>query len=205
MPTGVRNPGSRVDRRILSWVWWWARIVIVILTVSCPYLTSHRLVAMLLCVFTGCLDIEIDAPIDGADGGPADDSGGLNQDSGIPATPEAFDWATPIAAEHLGHEPHPLLKGVRIHEIVNSWKSAREDDLMCSDCHHEVTVYPYRPDVELSGPSSFGPDDVVDGRVWSEPGGWAERFIDMDESTASPKPPYLRELFRLWLQTQEGR
>lgn len=150
-----------------------------------------------LCAFTGCLDIDVGEAVDPLDSG-------VGADMGVPGmAPEAFDWATPIAANHLNHEPHPLLKGVRMHEIINSWRSAREDGLLCSDCHHEDGYFPYRPEIDANRPSSIGPNDIVDGHAWSEVGGWAERFILQDESTPSPKPPYLRELFRRWLESRE--
>lgn len=116
---------------------------------------------------------------------------------------EPLTWEAPINAERLGQQPRAAIDGVRLYDVINSRVAAREDGLTCSTCHYQDGPYPYRPEVAPGQADTvFGPDAVVDGRSWAEPGGWADVFVALGPDATAHKPDYLRSMFFKW--TDDG-
>ncbi|MBX2811520.1 MAG: hypothetical protein KTR25_06915 [Myxococcales bacterium] len=111
--------------------------------------------------------------------------------------PEVY-WSEPIQ-EHVS----PILSSVVFEDVINSRISARSDGLLCAECHYEGGPFRYRPEgVQVTSTDGvIGPHTIVDGRTWSGPYGWAERFL----STTFIKPQPVVDILPLWLNTNEGR
>ncbi len=115
---------------------------------------------------------------------------------------QPLDWTTTITVDTLGPQPDPTIAGDSIAAIVNSQASGRPDDLMCSACHYADATIPYRPAIERFDVTGFSPTDIVDGRSWAGPDGWAEVFVDLDGQDSVHKPAVLRQMFFKW--TDDG-
>ncbi|MCA9569256.1 MAG: hypothetical protein KC656_15515 [Myxococcales bacterium] len=111
---------------------------------------------------------------------------------------EPLGWDVPIVAGNLGKDPESFIAGDTVGDIVNSVVPGRPDDLVCSACHFEGGPVAYRPAIAANAVSSFGPDDLIDGRTWAEPFGWADRFAAAGPNAAFHKPDYLRQMFFKW-------
>lgn len=113
-------------------------------------------------------------------------------------------WQSQILEETMGMVPVAEVADKRMSDIINSQVSGRPDAKLCSECHFAGAAIPYRPDVEKNESGGLiGPHDVVDGRSWSGPGGWADRFMALHEEADFTKPLYLRELFECWKEDGE--
>jgi hypothetical protein len=112
---------------------------------------------------------------------------------------EPIGWDDVITVGNLGTSPDANIAGDRIGEVINSRTTARPDGLMCADCHYAGAGITYRPEIERSDASTtFGPDDLIDGRSWAGPGGWADRFVALGPDSTTHKPDYLRSMFFKW-------
>lgn len=123
---------------------------------------------------------------------PVDESGRL------------LTWASPITAERLQEAPDPLVEGATLLSIVSSRHAAGARGHTCSVCHYRDTFIAYRPDIDQYETAFIGPHDVVDGRTWSAPGGWAERLLAVGDEPPGgqahfEKPEFLRTVFRRWI------
>jgi len=107
----------------------------------------------------------------------------------------ALTWTSPITAENIGADPDPRAAGATLHDAINNLVSPRPDGKYCAECHYPGGEVPYRPDPD----AEIGPTSLVDGRTWAGPGGWAERFIALDENAHFTKPAYVRAVFVKWL------
>lgn len=111
---------------------------------------------------------------------------------------EPLTWTDPVTIENSGVEPDPNIAGKSIDNVLNSRITGRPDDLLCSECHYQDGPIAYRPEIAQGLPSAFGPDDVLDGRPWSGPTGWALRFCELGGNGNFHKPDYLRSTFFKW-------
>jgi hypothetical protein len=147
---------------------------------------SHRLPSLLALLIAatvaGCGPGGVASPL-----APLEDEGRL------------LTWASPITAERLQETPDPLVDGATILSIVSSRHAAGERGHACSVCHYRDTFIAYRPDIDQYATDFIGPHDVVDGRTWSAPGGWAERLLAVGDEPHFEKPEFLRAVFRRWL------
>lgn len=109
-----------------------------------------------------------------------------------------LSWDAVMSEENLGTVADPNVAGRTIADVLNSRVTGRPDGLLCSDCHYSGGTIPYRPNVVRGAPSTFGPNDVIDGRPWAGPDGWAERFVATGPGSSAPKPGYLRSVFFKW-------
>lgn len=116
---------------------------------------------------------------------------------------QPLDWYGTITPITLGTLPQPEINGSVLDDIINSRVSARPDGLLCSTCHFQDGPIPYRPEVASGDRSStFGPNDIVDGKSWAQPGGWGDVFAALGPNASVHKPDYLRAMFFKW--TDDG-
>lgn len=111
---------------------------------------------------------------------------------------EPLGWDDVLTEDTLGTPVDETLIGDSVGAVVNSVGAGRPDGLVCSACHFEGGSVPYRPPVARMAASAFGPDDVVDGRAWAGPDGWAEVFAGLGPNAEVHKPGYLRSMFWKW-------
>ncbi|MCB9675726.1 MAG: hypothetical protein H6737_11450 [Alphaproteobacteria bacterium] len=113
---------------------------------------------------------------------------------------QPLDWTTTIETVTLGKDPEAFIQNDTIDAIINSRVSGRPDDLLCSDCHYAGASIGYRPAIERGDTTtSFGPNDVIDGRSWSGPDGWAQVFVELGPNADIHKPDYVRQMFFKWV------
>ncbi|MEZ4318641.1 MAG: hypothetical protein R3F61_14095 [Myxococcota bacterium] len=117
---------------------------------------------------------------------------------GEAARVQPLDWTTEITPTTLGQAPEAYIDRDTIDGIVNSRISGRPDALVCADCHYAGGSIPYRPDIERGDVTAFGPYDVIDGRSWAGPNGWAEVFVELGPNAEIHKPDTVRQLFFKW-------
>lgn len=116
---------------------------------------------------------------------------------------QPLDWYGVITPETLGHLPEPEINGSVLDDIINSRVSGRPDGLLCSTCHYEDGPIPYRPAVPSGDrTSTLGPNDLIEGKSWAQPGGWGDTFAALGPNDSFHKPDYLRSLFFKW--TDDG-
>jgi hypothetical protein len=105
-----------------------------------------------------------------------------------------ISWDTVLQSTHFSPTPggFSYISGKTISQIVNSNASGRDDNKMCSECHYSGGPNAYRPAIAQNAQSSFAPGNLVDGRTWRGPTGWASQF-------PSWKPEQLRVMLSEWL------
>lgn len=114
-------------------------------------------------------------------------------------------WTSIIDEFNLGTVPDAALtlSKTTIQDIVSSFVVVRADKNKCSFCHHKNTLPPfkYKPPVEQDKSALIGPNDVVSGLRWSDPGGWAEQIQGqgVGSGTGANKAQYILDLFRVWM------
>jgi hypothetical protein len=113
-------------------------------------------------------------------------------------------WTTPINTATVGTTLDVHEDGKSLQDIVSSVEIGRLDGHRCSDCHNNLHLYPYQPEV-APGAVSVPPIDpfqpsggYVEGPVnWACGGNpWSQQFIAQPDSV---KPPYLKAALQKWL------
>ena len=92
------------------------------------------------------------------------------------------------------------------YRIVSSMTVGRTDGKLCSTCHFEGSGLPYSPPVAQNGSAAIWPTDVINGRTWAGPNGWAQAFIHMPTDVpglVSSKPFFLQSLMQTWVDHGE--
>jgi hypothetical protein len=113
-------------------------------------------------------------------------------------------WTTLINSATVGASLSVYEDGKSLQTIVSSVESGRQDGHRCSDCHNNLNLHPYQPDMP-PGSVSVPPIDAfqpsggnVEGAVnWAcgfNP--WSQQFIAQPDGV---KPPYLKAAFQKWL------
>jgi hypothetical protein len=118
---------------------------------------------------------------------------------------QCLEWTTPISSNNFSISD-PLINGNTIGRIVSSITVGRQDGNRCSHCHFTGSGLPYSPPVARDGNASIWPNDVIGGRTWAGPGGWAQAFIHMPTDVPgliSSKPYYLQALIQTWVDHGE--
>ena len=108
-------------------------------------------------------------------------------------------WDTPLEESWIGLPVGDDIVGHSLGEIVSGQVEARGAGRSCSACHFEGGPVAYRPAIAANAVSSFGPDDLIDGRTWAKPFGWADRFAAAGSNAAFHMPDYLRQMFFKWM------
>jgi hypothetical protein len=118
---------------------------------------------------------------------------------------QCLEWTTPISSDNF-FISDPVINGNTLGRIVSSITVGCKDGLLCSHCHFSGSGLPYSPPVARDGNASIWPSDVIGGRTWAGPGGWAQAFIHMPTDVAglvSSKPFYLQALVQTWVDDGE--
>lgn len=113
-------------------------------------------------------------------------------------------WGDALDPEVHGVGGDPAIEGRSLRDVVSSWVSGRPDGLLCADCHHRGADIAYRPDVAPGEGRDLWPDELLDGRTWAGPGGWADAFVAHGPGSATEKPGYLRAVVHRWRIDGEG-
>jgi hypothetical protein len=118
---------------------------------------------------------------------------------------QCLGWNTPITSDNFSISD-PVINGKTIMQIVSSLTIGRLDQKVCSECHFANSQLPYSPPVSQFGNGQIWPDDVINGRTWKGPGGYARSFLlqptDMP-TLRNSKGFYLQELIRTWIEHGE--
>jgi hypothetical protein len=118
---------------------------------------------------------------------------------------QCLEWTTPISSDNFPISD-PLINGNTLGRIVSSLTVGRQDGLLCSHCHFSGSGLPYSPPVARDGSASIWPTDVISGRTWAGPNGWAQLFIHMPTDVpglVSSKPYFLQSLVQTWVDHGE--
>jgi hypothetical protein len=118
---------------------------------------------------------------------------------------QCLQWTTPISSDNFPFSD-PLINGRSIQQIVSSQVVGRRDGLLCSQCHYTGSGLPYSPPVARGGTAVITPNQVIAGRTWAGPGGWARAFLGMPTDkpgVVSSKPFYLQAMFQTWIDDGE--
>jgi hypothetical protein len=118
---------------------------------------------------------------------------------------QCLQWTTAINSDNF-FISDPLINGKSISKIVSSAVVGRRDGLLCSHCHYAGSGNPYSPPVARDGTATITPNDVISGRTWAGPGGWARAFLSMPTDVpnlVSSKPFYLQALIQTWIDDGE--
>jgi hypothetical protein len=136
-----------------------------------------------------------------ASGGAADPF--VNDEANV-AT-QCIQWNTKVNADNFPIGGPPIA-GNSLFCIVSSYTVGRTDGKLCSNCHHATSGLPYSPPVAQGSSAAIMPTDVISGRTWAGPDGWAQRFIHMPTDVpglVSSKPFFLQSLTQTWVDHGE--
>ena len=112
------------------------------------------------------------------------------------AARQSLAWDTAIRSVDFGLAPNPKIDGKTLRQVITSQVVGRDDGELCSACHNKNDAqggYGGLAAAYAASPS-LGPNTVIDGRKWSGPGGWAERFVKNPT-----KPANLQLMVRAWI------
>jgi hypothetical protein len=119
---------------------------------------------------------------------------------------QCLEWTTPISTNNFAISD-PIINGNTLGRIVSSQTVGRKSDgKLCSQCHFTGCGLSYAPPVAFGGTASIWPDQVINGRTWRGPGGYARGFLAMptdDHTQVRSKPFYLQALVQTWIDHGE--
>jgi hypothetical protein len=118
---------------------------------------------------------------------------------------QCLQWTSPINSDNF-FISDPLIDGKTIGQIVSSQVVGRRDGLLCSQCHYTGSGLPYSPPVARGGSAAIWPTQVIGGRTWAGPGGYARSFLAQPTdvpSLVNSKPFYLQALLQTWIDDGE--
>jgi len=117
---------------------------------------------------------------------------------------QCLGWNTPITTDNF-FISDPLINGRTLLQIVSSQVVGRKDGKLCSACHFIGSGLPYSPPVAQNGSAVIWPNDVINGRTWAGPGGYARSFLAQptDQPVVNSKPFYLQALVQTWIDDGE--
>jgi hypothetical protein len=128
----------------------------------------------------------------------------LNDEANV-AT-QCLEWTSPITSDNF-FISDPIINGNTLGRIVSSITVGRKSDgKLCSHCHFTGCGLSYCPPVAPGGNASIWPDQVINGRTWRGPGGYARGFLAMptdDHTQVRSKPFYLQALVQTWIDHGE--
>jgi hypothetical protein len=130
-------------------------------------------------------------------GGTADIDYAPHQAEAIPVLPGLLTWTTPIDDGVARFDAQAAIEGTTLHGIV-SGEIPLVDGQGCTSCHYEGADIPYVIPVEQGGIYPIGSDDLIDGRKWKGPDGWAERFLNLPETMHDAGPGSLADALVRW-------
>jgi hypothetical protein len=118
---------------------------------------------------------------------------------------QCLEWTTPITSNNF-YISDPIINGNTLGRIVSSQTVGRQDGKLCSHCHFTGCGLSYSPPVAPGGTAGIWPDQVINGRTWRGPGGYARGFLAMptdDHTQVRSKPFYLQALVQTWIDDGE--
>jgi hypothetical protein len=118
---------------------------------------------------------------------------------------QCVEWRTKINGDNFPIGGPPVTDN-SIFCIVSSFTVGRTDGKKCSNCHFTGSGLPYSPPVARDSSAAIWPTDVINGRTWAGPNGWAQAFIHMPTDVpglVSSKPFFLQSLVQTWVDHGE--
>jgi hypothetical protein len=111
---------------------------------------------------------------------------GHNMQAGLPdpyandtatVATQCLSWTATINSNNFTIAGAPLA-GSSLGRVVSSFDIGRTDGLRCSACHFQnAPGRSYQPPVAQNSSAAISPGQVINGLTWSQPGGWADRFL----------------------------
>ncbi len=103
-----------------------------------------------------------------------------------------------IDSKKLGLAPNKNVDGKTLAQIITSQAFGRDDAMFCSACHHSTDAQGGYgvPSAKNAANANLKPTDVLTGRTWVGPDGWAERFVKN-----STKPDNIKAMVQAWINS----
>jgi hypothetical protein len=118
---------------------------------------------------------------------------------------QCVQWTTKLNGDNFPISG-PTITGNSIYCIISSFTVGRTDGNRCSNCHWSGSGLPYSPPVARGSSAAIWPTDVINGRTWAGPNGWAQVFIHLPTdmpALANSKPFFLQSLMQTWVDHGE--
>lgn len=105
----------------------------------------------------------------------------------------------PVYSTKFGLSPNEKIDGKTIQQILTSQVAGRDDGQLCSACHNKNDAQGgYGVPVEKNGSNpGMKQTDLIYGRTWAGPDGWAQRFVKN-----STKPDNVKAVIQAWINNQ---
>ncbi|HEY4185446.1 MAG TPA: hypothetical protein VGP07_10275 [Polyangia bacterium] len=138
---------------------------------------------------------------------------GHNMQAGLPdpyandqaaVATQCLSWTATISSNNFPISGPPL-EGSSLGRVVSSVDIGRLDNLRCSACHYQnAPGRTYQPPVAQNSSAIISPTQIISGLTWTQPGGWADRFLlRPTDSSLGSKPYHLKMLVEEWIN--DGR
>ncbi len=110
-----------------------------------------------------------------------------------------LSYGEAIDSKKFGLAPNPKIDGKTIALVLTSQVAGRDDGQLCSACHNKDDAQGgYGVDVAKNGSNpGMKPTDLVGGKTWAGPNGWAAGFVKNPT-----KPANVKAVIQAWIDNK---